>query len=129
MKKLFRHPLLHSIKVIFIVLFCLNFAFQKIVDNEANCGVLGAPESTCPYAFLDHANGSQVGHDISEEGEHNDHVCISCPCNLQLSVSWDLNLYHVYVQLNRVYISISIPEIKNLEQIKSYFRPPRELTT
>ena len=126
--KAFHHHLFQFAKILFVLLFCTNFAFQKILDNEANCGVLGAPESTCPYAFLDHS-GVQMDHEIGEKGEHADHVCLSCPCNLQLSVSWDLNLYHVYIQLNQVYVSISRPEIKNLEQIKGYFRPPRNQFT
>ncbi len=117
------------LKSLFIITFCLNFGYQKIVDNEANCGVLGAPESGCPYAFLDHANGSNVDHELGEDGEHTDHVCLSCPCNLLLSVSWDLNLYHVYVQLNRVYILIPPPVFRNLETEKGYFRPPRHITT
>jgi hypothetical protein len=129
MKKIYKYNLQQSAKIIFVVLFCLNFALQKIVDNEANCGVIGSPESTCPYAFLDHANGRTIDHEVGEDGNHEDHVCLSCPCNLQLSVSWDLNLYHIYIQLNRIYISITKPEIKKLEQIKGYFRPPRHITT
>ncbi|BDA77394.1 hypothetical protein LPTSP3_g03240 [Leptospira kobayashii] len=110
---------------LFILTFCLNFAFQKIVDNEANCGVLGAPESACPYAFLDHGTHKDMDHSLGEEGEHEDHVCFSCPCNLQLSVSWDLNLYHIYINLNSLYYHIDEPVKKELPSLKGYFRPPR----
>ncbi len=117
--------LLRAFKVLFVLIFCIHFAYQKIVDNEANCGVLGAPESTCPYAFLDHVNGNLTHHDVGEDGDHKDHVCLSCPCNLQLSVSWDLNLYHIYIQLNQIYITFSKPNVNEYEQLKGYFRPPR----
>jgi hypothetical protein len=127
MRTLTKQKLSQSAKVIFVLVFCIHFAFQKVVDNEANCGVLGSPENTCPYAFLDHVNDSSIDHAIGGDGEHNDHVCLNCPCNLQLSISWNLNLYRVYVQLNHVYIAIFNPEFQNLEPIKGYFRPPRVL--
>ncbi|TGN17376.1 hypothetical protein [Leptospira idonii] len=113
------------LKFAFILIFCSNFALQKIVDNEANCGVIGSPEGTCPYAFLDHGTHTELDHDLSEEGDHPDHVCFSCPCNLQLSVSWDLNLDRIYIHLNTVYLTFSEPVHKELPSTKGYFRPPR----
>ncbi|MCZ8155865.1 MAG: hypothetical protein O9264_07085 [Leptospira sp.] len=112
-------------KFVFITIFCFNFALQKILDNEANCGILGAPESTCPYAFLDHVSGTSVDHSLEEHGEHEDHVCLSCPCNLQLSVSWNLNLYHITVNLNYLYIQVFTPVLKTKTTAKAFFRPPR----
>ena len=116
-------------KIVFVIIFCLNFTAQKIVDNEAICGMLGSVESTCQYSFLDHSFGIETGHDIEEEGDHKDHVCLSCPCNLQLVVSWDLNLYPVLISLNKVYLSFPTLVFLEYSTTEGYFRPPRENIT
>ncbi|MCG6140381.1 hypothetical protein EHQ23_03150 [Leptospira bourretii] len=113
----------------FILLFSANFMYQRIVDNEVNCGLIGSPESGCPYAFLDHALGVNPGHDLNEEGEHTDHVCFSCPCNFIVSCSWDLYLSHILIQLHKVYIHQPELQIPNLVTVNSFFRPPKQNLT
>ncbi|MGE8721259.1 hypothetical protein ACO2KH_07625 [Leptospira terpstrae] len=103
--------------------------YQRIVDNEVNCGLIGSPESGCPYAFLDHALGLNPGHDLQEDGEHTDHVCFSCPCNLIMSFSWDLYLSHVLIQLHKVYIHQPDLLIPKLVTLNSFFRPPKHNLT
>ncbi|TGL39217.1 hypothetical protein EHQ49_11435 [Leptospira perdikensis] len=103
--------------------------YQRIVDNEVNCGLIGSPESGCPYAFLDHALGVNSGHDLNEEGEHTDHVCFSCPCNLIVSCSWDLYLSHILIQLHKVYIHQPELLIPQLVFVNSFFRPPKHNLT
>ncbi|MCW7491188.1 hypothetical protein ND861_00835 [Leptospira sp. 2 VSF19] len=110
----------------FIFLFSTHFIYQRIVDNEVNCGLIGIPESGCPYAFLDHAFGLNPGHDLQEDGEHTDHVCFSCPCNLIMSCSWDLHLSHVLIQLHKIYIKQPDILIPKLVTLNNFFRPPKQ---
>ncbi|TGK82612.1 hypothetical protein EHQ24_09455 [Leptospira noumeaensis] len=103
--------------------------YQRIVDNEVNCGLIGSPESGCPYAFLDHALGVNPGHTLTEDGEHEDHVCFSCPCNLIVSCSWDLYLSHILIQLHKVYIHQPELQIPKLVTVNTFFRPPKHNLT
>ncbi|MDF3818630.1 hypothetical protein P3G55_01890 [Leptospira sp. 96542] len=107
-----------------VLLFSVNFTFQKIVDNEANCGGLGNAEAKCPYAFLDHAHGLS-NHELSENGDHDDHVCISCPCNLIVSCSWDLYLSHIRINLHKVYLTQNKVSFPKFSLSFDFFRPPR----
>ncbi|TGK50808.1 hypothetical protein EHQ16_12985 [Leptospira kanakyensis] len=99
--------------------------YQRIVDNEVNCGLIGSPESGCPYAFLDHTLGVNPGHSLAEDGEHTDHVCFSCPCNFIVSCSWDLYLSHILIQLHKVYIHQPELQIPQLVTVNTFFRPPK----
>lgn len=127
MKIRYSFTLLRATKVFFILVFCFNFLYQKGIDNEILCGALGAPEAHCPYSFLYTAKSTAKGEIDSKS--HEDHVCISCPCNLQLSVSWNLNVAHVYLQLNYIYINLQDPRVDTLEEIEGFFRPPRLLNS
>ncbi|MGV3666828.1 MAG: hypothetical protein ACO1NV_11885 [Leptospira bouyouniensis] len=118
-----------SILFCFIVLFSMNFMYQRIVDNEVNCGLLGSPESGCPYAFLDHTFGIDPGHDLGEEGEHADHVCISCPCNSIVAVTWNLYLSHILIQLHKIYFEPKEIQIPKFVLTNYLFRPPKEYLT
>ncbi|EQA44671.1 hypothetical protein LEP1GSC050_4018 [Leptospira broomii serovar Hurstbridge str. 5399] len=99
---------------VFVLLFIANFGYQKIVDNEAVCGALGVAEEHCPYA--EHT----PGHD-----EKSNHVCINCPCNLTLFVSWDLYVARIYSRLSVLYYPSSKPVVLAFEQSIRLFRPPR----
>lgn len=109
----------------FVFLFAVNFLYQRFVDNEVNCGQIGTTESGCPYAFLDHTLEHNPGHQMHEEGEHTDHVCFSCPCNLIVSCSWDLYLTHILVQLHKIYIQEKEFLIPQLVTLNTFFRPPK----
>lgn len=103
--------------------------YQRIADNEVNCGALGSPESGCPYAFLDHTLGNDLGHELGEEGEHSDHVCISCPCNSIVSVTWNLFLSHILINLHKVYFVPTEVQIPKFASSTFLFRPPRHHLT
>lgn len=109
----------------FVLIFASHFIYQRLVDNEINCGALGSPESGCPYSFLDHTFGMDTDHDLGEEGEHSDHVCISCPCNLIVSITWDLYLNHVLIQLHKFYYEANEIQIPIQLSITFHFRPPK----
>lgn len=109
----------------FVLVFSFNFLYQRIMDNEVNCGSLGSPESGCPYAFLDHTLGMNPGHDLGEDGDHSEHVCISCPCNLIVSVTWDLYLSHVLIQLHKIYFQSQELQFPKLVATTFLFRPPK----
>lgn len=111
----------------FVLIFASHFIYQRLVDNEINCGALGSPESGCPYSFLDHTLGLDTDHDLGEEGEHSDHVCISCPCNLIVSITWDLYLSHVLVQLHKFYYEPNEIQIPNHIVSHYHFRPPKPI--
>ncbi|TGL17432.1 hypothetical protein EHQ46_16300 [Leptospira yanagawae] len=111
----------------FVLVFASHFIYQRLVDNEINCGAIGAPESGCPYSFLDHTFGLETNHDLGEEGEHSEHVCISCPCNLIVSITWDLYLTHVLIQLHKFYYVANEIQIPIHLGIKFHFRPPKTI--
>lgn len=99
----------------FVILFIANFGYQKIVDNEAVCGALGIAEEHCPYAT--HIPGHTT--------EDSDHVCIDCPCNLTLFVSWDLYVARVYSRLSVLFYTSPMPVVLAYELPIRLFRPPR----
>ncbi|GBF50328.1 hypothetical protein LPTSP4_18530 [Leptospira ryugenii] len=98
--------------------------YQRVVDNEINCGLLGSPESTCPYAFLDHSLGHS-DHGLEEDGDHEDHVCFSCPCNAIAFFQISLHLSQVFVHIQTVYV-VTHEQLEPLSlRLSSLFRPPK----
>ena len=118
-----------SLLFCFVILFSANFMYQRIVDNEINCGSLGSPEGGCPYSFLDHTFGTNPGHDLGEEGDHSDHVCLSCPCNSLLSITWNLYLSHILIQLHKIYFEPAEIQFSNFVIATFLFRPPKQHLT
>ncbi|MGJ4731513.1 hypothetical protein [Leptospira levettii] len=118
-----------SLLLCFVLMFSANFMYQRIVDNEVNCGSLGTPESGCPYAFLDHTLGIDPGHDLGDDAEHSEHVCFSCPCNSIVSITWNLYLSHILINLHKVYFEWNEFPIPKFSTLSYLFRPPRQQIT
>ncbi|PKA03396.1 hypothetical protein CH375_17245 [Leptospira ellisii] len=113
-----RSYILHSVMSrLFVIILVLNFTSQKVIDNDAVCGDIGSNEDHCPFAIQ---HPDDHGHE-----EESDHVCVNCPCNLTLFVSWDLYLTRIYKNLSVLYYSISNPVVIAYEDPIRLFRPPR----
>ncbi|PJZ77421.1 hypothetical protein [Leptospira neocaledonica] len=99
----------------FIILFVCNFVIQKVIDNEAVCGAVGESEDHCPYAI----------HTPDHDDDMDNHICINCPCNLTLFVSWDLYMTRIYGILSVSFYQIQEPVILTYEDPIRLFRPPK----
>ncbi len=109
---------------VFLLFFSLNFLYQRIVDNESTCGGLGVQESHCPYAFLDHIQG-YADHEAGEEGEHTEHVCLTCPCNAATFFSDNIYLSKIFARVNTIYLRYFPASQVWEEHPKNLFRPPK----
>ncbi len=110
----------------FLLLFSVHFLYQRIVDNESTCGGLGVTESHCPYAFLDHIQG-HADHEAGEDGEHTEHVCLTCPCNVAIFFSDNIYLSQIFAHVSILYVHVYLSSKVWEEYPDFLFRPPKFL--